>query len=71
MDHYKGKYRIQSHRMRQWNYSAEGMYFITLVTQHRQCLLGNITQNKMILSDMGHIVQQQWVQSFDIRHELT
>jgi putative transposase len=46
------------------------MYFITLVTQHRECSLGTIKNGVMILSDFGKIVNDEWLKSFDIRDEL-
>jgi putative transposase len=35
-----------------------------------KCNLGTIVNNKMILSDFGKIVEQEWFQSFKIRNEL-
>lgn len=70
MEKYKNKYRILSHRMPGWDYSKNGFYFITLVTQNRECILGDIVDGKMILSDFGHIVEKEWLKSFEIRDEL-
>jgi putative transposase len=68
---YLNKYRIESHRWPGWDYSADGLYFITLVTQHRICNLGEIdSNNQMILSDFGKIVETEWLRSFEIRQEL-
>ncbi len=70
---FKNKYRIASHRKPGWDYSSNGMYFITLVTQHRVCNLGEIvvaTVPFVQLSDFGKIVDAQWQNSFDIRNEL-
>jgi len=39
---FKNTYRIASHRKPGWDYSSNGMYFITLVTQNRICNLGKI-----------------------------
>ncbi|MCK5741624.1 MAG: hypothetical protein KAH48_05350 [Chlorobi bacterium] len=70
MEKHKNKYRTTSHRMRGWDYSAGGYYFITMVTQNRICNLGKIENNKMILSEFGKIVETQWHKSFKIRDEL-
>ena len=70
---FKNKYRIASHRKPGWDYSSNGMYFITLVTQHRVCNLGEIIVANIPfvqLSDFGKIVDAQWHNSFDIRNEL-
>jgi len=53
-----------------WDYSGDGKYFITLVTQNRECILGEIENNEMIFSDYGKIVKSEWEKSFEIRHEL-
>lgn len=68
---YLNRYRIESHRRPGWDYSADGLYFITLVTQGRICNMGEIdSKNQMILSDIGKIVEKEWLGSFDIRREL-
>lgn len=71
---YQNKYRIESHRMPGWDYSGEGMYFITMVTQNRECNLGEIISEpqggKMKLSDFGKIINDQWLMSFEMRNEL-
>ncbi|MBN7810849.1 hypothetical protein J0A68_07780 [Algoriphagus sp. H41] len=69
---YQDKCRIESHRRPGWDYSSDGAYFITFVTQHRICNLGRIyPPNRMWLSDFGKIVETEWLRSFDIRRELT
>jgi len=75
MERFQNKYRIQSHRKPQWDYSGNGIYFITLVTQNRECHLGQIvadTHGRAYLqqSDFGKIVNEEWLKSFEIRDEL-
>ncbi len=72
---YKNKYRIKSHRRPHWDYSGNGYYFITLVTQNRECNLGEIVVNThghayLSLSDFGKIVDTEWNKSFEMRNEL-
>ncbi|RYM32502.1 hypothetical protein ERX46_14610 [Brumimicrobium glaciale] len=67
---YKKRYRVASHRKLNWNYSANGYYFITIITQNRVCNLGEIKNNRMILSEFGEIVKEEWLKSFQIRSEL-
>ncbi len=40
MEKYKGKYRTDSNRLKGWNYANTVLYFITIVTQNRECNLG-------------------------------
>ena len=67
---YQNKYRIPSHRLRGWDYSNNGCYFITIVTAERQMLFGDIREGKMVLNEMGQIVQNEFFKSFEIREEL-
>jgi putative transposase len=67
---FHNKYRIQSNRLSNWNYSGDGMYFITLVTQNRICNLGKIIDVEMLKSDFGKIVENEWHKSFEMRDEL-
>ncbi len=46
----------KSMRSNGYDYSADGFYFITISVQNRDCLLGKIDSNKMILNDAGQMV---------------
>ena len=70
MDKYLNKYRIQSHRKPNFNYNANAIYFLTVVTQKRKCNLGTIKNNKMEFSPFGEIVNIEFLKSFEIRTEL-
>ncbi len=70
MKKFNNKYRIQSHRRPYWDYSADALYFLTIVTQNRVSNLDKIVDNEIILSDFGKIVETEWLKSFDIRKEL-
>lgn len=67
---FKNKYKIGSHRLPNWDYSADALYFLTIVTQNRNCILGNVINAEIILSEMGEIVNNEFLKSFDIRKEL-
>lgn len=70
MKRYKGIYRNESHRLKGWDYSGNGQYFITINTYNRTCLFGDIVDGKMILNDFGKIATDEWFKSFDTRQEL-
>jgi REP element-mobilizing transposase RayT len=70
MEKFRGKYRIESNRLRGWNYSSNGLYFITIVTAGREGVFGHIKNDKMILYDFGKIAHDEWHTSFEIRQEL-
>lgn len=48
----------RSIRILDYDYSQAGAYFITIVTQNRVCLFGEIRNEKMFLSDAGFMVDQ-------------
>jgi len=47
-------------RLRKYNYSNAGWYFVTICTQNRECLFGNIVNNKIIINDIGNIIEKIW-----------
>jgi len=67
---YNNQYKKESNRMPGWDYSRNGYYFVTPVIQGMKWILGKIADGKMILSDFGKIVKEEWLKSFEIRQEL-
>lgn len=47
-------------RLPKYDYSQSGYYFVTICTQNRECLLGEIVDGEMKLNDAGNIVNSQW-----------
>jgi putative transposase len=60
----------RSIRLKGYDYTLPGAYFITLVTWQRDCLFGTLTDGKMQLSALGKIVQDEWMRSILIRKEI-
>jgi len=48
----------RSIRLQDYDYSSEGAYFVTMCTQNRECLFGEIVNGEMILNEYGKIVEQ-------------
>lgn len=53
---YKDKYHTKSLRLPWWDYSENGDYFITIKTNKKGNVLGEIEKNNMILNIRGNIV---------------
>ena len=53
------KYRTST-RLKNFNYSSNGYYFMTICTQNRECILGEIENGKIKLNDIGNIVESTW-----------
>jgi len=50
-------HRRRSIRLQGYDYSRAGAYYVTLCTQNRECLFGEIKNGKMVLNDAGRMVQ--------------
>ena len=66
---FKNKYRIESFRLKNWDYRNAGAYFITICTKNRAHYFGEITDGEMQLSQIGKIVENEWIKTFQ-REEL-
>ena len=53
--HYRRRIRLQG-----YDYSQPGAYFVTVCTQNRACLLGEIMDDEMHLNDAGRMVKRVW-----------
>ena len=60
MAKFQNKYRIESIRLKGWDYRHTGAYFITICTHNRVHHFGECRDGKMKLSTMGLIVQGCW-----------
>ncbi len=59
------RFDSQSHhrkftRLKEYDYSQAGAYFVTFVAWHRECLFGEMVNEEMKLNDAGKIVQREW-----------
>ena len=67
---FKNKYRIKSTRLKHWDYSSNGRYYITICTKNREYSLGNIKNGEMKLSVVGKIVSNEWIRTKQIRQNV-
>ena len=54
------RHHRRSIRLRGYDYTQAGAYYITIVCQDRTCLFGEITDGIMHLNDGGLMVQSVW-----------
>ena len=59
MTKFNHKYKIEPNRWQYWDYSANGYYFITICVEEHESILGEIKNEKMILSAYGEIVKKE------------
>ena len=58
MKEHKSKYSRKSRRLKNWNYTDNGYYFITICTQGRKCFFGKIINESMIHSSKGIVAEK-------------
>lgn len=51
----------RSIRLKGYDYSKAGLYFVTICTQNRECLFGDVENKKMILNYAGKMVENEWL----------
>ena len=56
------KHHRRSIRLKGYDYSMAGAYFVTMCVSNRQRLFGNVIDGKMILNEAGRMVETIWMQ---------
>lgn len=67
---FKGIYRSQTTRKPNWNYGWEAIYYITICTGDRDHYFGGIVNAEMNLSEIGNIVQEEWLKTPEVRPDM-
>ena len=67
---FRGKYRIPSARLKNYDYGSPGAYFVTIVTKNREHFFGEIRNGKMFLSEIGKIARDEWFKTPEIRPDM-
>jgi len=61
-ERFRNKYRAATTRLYGYDYTRNGAYFVTICTRKKIPSLGIIVDNKMILSDIGEMVKEFWLE---------
>jgi putative transposase len=69
------KYNLDTHhrrsiRLKEYDYSPAGGYFVTVCTHKGECFLGKIVNGKMVLNEYGKIVRDEWLKTKQIRKNI-
>jgi putative transposase len=54
------KHHRKSVRLKDYDYSQSGAYFITICTYNKEYLFGNVIDDKMDMSEIGAIADKCW-----------
>jgi putative transposase len=57
---FNNKFRIESTRLKGYDYSQPGEYFVTINTKNHECLFGAVIEEGMRLSPVGKIAKNCW-----------
>ncbi len=60
----------RSIRLKGYDYSQAGLYFITICCKNRMCRFGKIENGKMILNEFGNIAYNEWVKTPELRPQI-
>ena len=61
MNYVADKHHRRSIRLKGYDYSQAGAYFVTVVTQDRACLFGEVANGGMQLNDAGAVIEHWWI----------
>jgi len=59
-DYFNNKYKVDSARLSDWDYSWAGYYFFTICTKNRQNFFGEIRKGIMGLNELGCVAWKYW-----------
>jgi putative transposase len=48
-------------RLKYRNYSARGLYFVTICSDFKRCIFGTVEKQRVMPSALGRIVEEAWV----------
>lgn len=54
------KHHRRSIRLKEYDYSQAGAYYVTIDIQNRECLFGEIVDAEMVLNEAGKMIEEQW-----------
>ena len=69
-DKFNNRYRISSTRLQSWDYAKNGLYFVTICTKNHEHYFGEIIDGEMQLSQIGEIVESEWIKTFEMRPDM-
>ena len=54
------RHHRRSIRLPAYDYTQPGAYFVTICSQNRECLFGDVINEEMILNQRGEMVERTW-----------
>jgi REP element-mobilizing transposase RayT len=63
-------YKINSIRLPEFDYSSENYYFVTICSFQKQKIFSKIENEKIYLTEIGKIINEEWFKTQKIRENL-
>ena len=64
------KHHRRSIRLKDYDYSEAGGYFLTICSFKRNCIFGEVINGEMHLNKIGRAVKEEWMKSVYLRKEI-
>jgi len=64
------KHHRRSIRLGGYDYGQAGAYFVSICTQNRDCMFGEIANGEMRLNPSGQIVREEWLRTSVVRPDV-
>ena len=61
------RHHRRSIRLRGYDYTRPGAYFVTICTRKRVCLFGDVVDGEMRLNVLGDVVRDEWFRTAELR----
>jgi REP element-mobilizing transposase RayT len=62
MSNNKNKYHRRSIRLKEYDYTSPGWYYVTICTHQQAVLFGDINNGRIVLSSIGKMAREYWLQ---------
>lgn len=60
----------KSIRLKEYDYSNANWYYVTICTYNKEHLFGKVINNKVVLNDLGKIVNEEWLRTKEVRKNI-
>ena len=60
MEKFQGRFRISSARLKDWDYSTSGWYFVTICIKDHIPFFGKARGEEVVLSTLGKMASRMW-----------
>ncbi len=63
----KDKHHCRSIRLKHYDYTNQGAYFVTICAWNRECLFGKILNGEVVMNEFGQVVKKEWINTGKLR----